>query len=113
MSISRKTLGIKTTQGTKTTKSNDKRIAKADAIPMLGKTDLIAEIICVILAKNATDPTTMGNKWRFVFTRRYPAFEVAIALESFEHLKDHPEAPEVVIGAGVTLSDCSPHRKNV
>jgi hypothetical protein len=56
--ISRKTLGIKATQGTKTTKSNDKRIAKADAIPMLGKLDLIAEIICVILAKNATDPTT-------------------------------------------------------
>ena len=53
------------------------------------------------------------HKWRFVFTRRYPAFEVAIALESLEHLKDHPEAPEVVIGAGVTFSDCSPNRKNL
>ena len=56
--ISRKALGTKATQGTKITKGNDNRITRVGTIPTLGKIDLIAEIICVILAKNVTDATT-------------------------------------------------------
>jgi hypothetical protein len=72
------------TQGTKGTKSND-RIANAVTIPMLGKLDLIAEIICVILAKNATDPTTTkvrkpeATRLKLVNFRCFPAIAIGAA----------------------------------